>query len=427
MSQRLKVTSLSSEGEGIGTTSEGLKVFVDGALPGEEVEIEITDLRKSFAKGKLKSIEEPSIHRVAPICPLSGTCGGCQIMHLAYEEQLRLKRERVQEALRRIGGLEVEVEKCVPSPYPLHYRNKIQLPIVFDKETMKIGLYRKNSHEIIPIEGCHIQSDLGEKILQRMIPLLKHEKRLRTLLIRTGHHTEEALVILVSTGGLKKTLGEQILRELPQVKGVIENINRTESNVILGTKWNVLAGRSFLREKLNGKEFLVPAGAFFQVNTYQAEQLFLQAIELASITKSDRVWDAYCGVGTLALFASDRAGDVLGTEVVAEAIDAARENATINHVKNCEFRVGLAEELHFGKRDVIFLNPPRKGCVEKLLHKIGKEKIGRIVYISCDPATLARDLKLLSTYNYRVETVRPFDMFPQTMHVETLAYLNLYS
>ncbi len=419
MSQRLKIDTLSSEGEGIGSL-EGLKVFVEGALPGEVCEVEIQDLKKNFAKAKRLKIIEASPHRQEPICKIFGACGGCQLMHLAYEEQLRVKQDRVRDALKRIGHLDVEVAPCRPSPSQLHYRNKIQLPVVWEQETMKIGLYKKNSHEIIPINECHIQGHTGEKILQALRPLLQ-TTQLRTLLIRTSKH--EAQVVLVTWGKEDlKDLALKILAKLPQVVGVVENINTKDNNVILSPKWRLLAGKDHLIETLLNKRFKISAGAFFQVNTEQAEHLFAEVLKLANLQKTDTVWDAYCGVGTLALLTSDHVKSVIGTEAFPQAITDAKENARLNNATNCEFITIPAEDFKQPNTDVVFLNPPRKGCAEKLLTNL---TANRLIYISCDPATLARDVSLLTKRGYKVTSVQPFDMFPQTSHVETLIALHL--
>jgi 23S rRNA (uracil1939-C5)-methyltransferase len=423
MSQKIIITSLTSEGEGIGS-SQGLKVFVEGALPGEEVEIEIVEKKKNYAKAKKLSLIKPSQSRITPPCSLFGECGGCQIMHLAYSEQLKEKKKRVSEALFRIGGLQVEVNECRASPTPFNYRNKIQLPLVWDMGRMKAGLYRKNTHEIIPIDECQIQSQAGNQLLQKILPHLT-SKSLRTLLIRTGMNTNEALIVLVSDGtDSLEEIGVKLMQISPEVKGVVENINPTSRNVILSDQWKVLAGRPYIYEKLGEKRFKISASAFFQVNSGQATALFQEAIRVADIQKNDTVLDAFCGVGTLALFASDYASEVIGTECVKAAIEDAKENAKLNGATNCTFKVGRAED-NTTVADIIFLNPPRKGCEEKLLHFIGTKRVKKVIYISCDPATLARDLKILSSYGYKIEVVQPFDMFPQTMHVETLVLMKI--
>ncbi len=419
----LKITSLGASGEGVGSL-EGLKVFVEGALPDETVEVELHTIKKNYALGTLEKILHTSSERETPPCPLFGECGGCQLMHLSNQGQLRAKQQRVIDSLERIGGFRgIEVATCIPSPRFLHYRNKIQLPIVWSAKGKKIGLFRKRSHEIIPIKRCLIQDSLGEMILSHLLPLLKIPA-LRHLLIRTTVSTNEALVILVTNGTQEtsiQSLAESILRTVPSVKGVIENINKRRDNVILGTHFRTLCGRSYLEEIVAGKRFRFSAPSFFQINPLQAEQLYQTALRWADIQPSDVVVDAFCGVGALALFAADHSQTVFGIECVPHAIEDAKENARMNG-KQCTFLCGSAETLlpTLPHAQTVFLNPPRSGCEDSLLHYLGKHPSSTLIYISCDPATLARDLKLLSSYGYQIESVQPFDMFPQTMHVETL-------
>lgn len=420
------ITALSSTGEGIGTL-EGRKVFVEGALPLEEVEVSLVQEKKNYAIGKLEKILLPSKLRQKPLCPLFGECGGCQLMHLNDEGQLIVKRQKVIDALERIGGFKgIDIAPCIASPKPLYYRNKIQLPIVWDAKTSKIGLFRKNSHEIIPLEHCFIQDSLGEKIFKNLRPLID-VPAIRYLLIRTTAATNEALVIFVADRAIDPHFGEKIMATTKEIKGVLVNINKRDDNVILGPDFHLLAGRSYLIDTLGSKSFRISAPSFFQVNPGQALQLFETAIQWAEISPSDQVIDAFCGVGTLALFAADKTKKVIGIECVSHAIEDAKENARLNQSMDCQFFVGKAEEvistLPFA--DVLFLNPPRKGCEPTLLHQIEKQKPRTIIYISCDPATLARDLKILAGVGYNIDGVQPFDMFPQTTHIETLVKVRL--
>ena len=421
----IHITSLGSTGEGVGTL-DGLKVFVDGALPGEAVEVEITKRKKNYAKGRLHSILSPSPERTEPICPLFGECGGCQVMHLQYPAQLGLKRQRVIDALERIGGFsDLKVLPCLPSPTSLGYRNKIQLPVVWDNGKKTIGMYRKKSHEIIPLERCAIQDPHGEEILSLIINRLNIAS-VRYVLIRTALFTDEALVLFVTDGCFSaelKAFAKELLEANPLIKGVVETVNTRKDNVILGKTFHTLAGRPYLMERLMGKQFKLSASSFFQVNPAQTERLYEKALTFADIQPHETVLDAYCGVGTLALFAADKARHVFGVECVAPAIENAMENAQLNKIANCTFTCGLVEKMidQF-ETDIVLLNPPRKGCEPTVLEALLRKPPSKIVYISCDPATLARDLALL-TPAYRVEAVQPFDMFPQTMHVETVVQL----
>jgi len=366
--EKLIIEDITSEGDGVGTL-DGKKIFVDGALPTEEVEMEITESKKRFSKAKLLKIHKHSKDRVTPICPLFGTCGGCQIMHLAYPAQLKWKRARIKNALKRLGGIEVDVAPCTPSPDSLGYRNKIHLH--------NGGFYKKNSHEVVPVEKCYIHNPIGEKAL----PLTKGAKE---AVIKTSLDTGEVLLVIDGRGD-----------------------------------------RPFITEKLGDLRFKIRSKDFFQVNPKQAAQLYEKAIHCAQLDDSMRVLDAYSGVGTLSLFAAQKAKEVIGIEIVRSAVKSAYENAELNGISNVEFRFGKVEnELpKLGAFDVIFLNPPRGGVDESVLQTLIKHPPKRLLYISCDPATLSRDLKILQE-KFVIEGVFPFDMFPQTVHVETLVSLN---
>lgn len=416
--KKLKITTLSSTGEGIGSEN-GYKIFVDGALPGELVEIEILEEKKKFAIAKLLRVLEPSPLRIKPICPIFGKCGGCQIMHLQYEEQLQVKRQRVIDALQRIGHINSEVKPCIASPKSFHYRNKIQLPC----RSGDIGLYKKNSHEIIPIETCYIQCEEGEEILKLIRPHLL-DPSIRHICIKNGN--KQALVIIVTDGKCHdlKERAKKIMHLSPQIKGVLENINTRDDNVILSEDFKLHCGTPYIFETLLGKTFRISASSFFQVNPLQAENLIKEVID---IEKTDKVLDAFCGVGTFSLFAAEKGAFITGIEIVPHAIDDAKENAKLNNISNVSFHVGKTEKMvhSLGDFDVVLLNPPRKGCDQSLIDTLIKKKIKKITYISCDPATLARDLSFFVQANYKIISIQPFDMFPQTMHVETVVKITL--
>ena len=409
-----EIRSLGASGEGVGQTSEGKTLFIEGALPSEEVSYTIDIEKKSYAKGKLLKIIKPSKVRVKPPCPVFDRCGGCQIQHLSYEGQLEVKRQRVLDALQRIGKIDAQVAPCIPSPTPFHYRNKIQLP---HKHGL-IGLYQKNSHEIVPIDSCPIQCEKGNEIFaflkNKLPPSIKH------LLIRNALFTNEALVVFVAQKEEKTLalLAQELLDHFDEVKGVVLNINPSTSNRILGPKFKTLAGSSTITEKLGTLFFKLSAPSFFQVNSKQAVNLFEHAVHNID---NDYVIDAFCGVGTLSLFAAKKAKSVLGIECVKEAIADAKSNAKLNSIENCHFEVGRAEDSPL-RCDTLLLNPPRKGLEPKIFNKIEAKKI---VYISCDPATLARDLSYLK--QYQIDSIQPFDMFPQTMHIETVVRMHLKS
>jgi 23S rRNA (uracil1939-C5)-methyltransferase len=427
MLPKIEIDSLSSTGEGVGSL-DGMKVFVEGALPGETVQIKIHQRKKTYATANLIEILTHSCKRIQPVCSLFGSCGGCQLMHLNYSSQIEAKKERVAEALKRIGGLQAcEVLPCLPSPVTLGYRNKIQLPIVWENGKKRIGLYRKNTHEIIPVNQCLIQCPQGNKILSFISEKLTNPS-VYHILIRSAIFLDETHIIFVTTGQCSKELklfAEELLEDNNTIKGVIENLNTRRGNVVLGPHFRLLAGRPFIYEKLLGKTFKISPAAFFQINPAQAENLYTKVLELADIQTHETVLDTYCGVGALAILASDHAHSVSGIECIPSAIADAKENAHLNGVE-CTFLCGRAEKLirRFTKLDVVFLNPPRKGCDPSLIQTLMQTKPSKIIYVSCDPATLARDLALLHP-SYTIDTIQPIDLFPQTMHVETVVRLSL--
>jgi 23S rRNA (uracil1939-C5)-methyltransferase len=421
----LEIERLGIHGEGVGHV-DGFTLFVEGALPGETVHVRLHELRKTFGRATIIHFLKTSLQRAHPPCPLFGRCGGCHLMHLNYEEQLEVKRQRVRDALERIGKLfDVEILPCAPSPLPLGYRNKIQLPV---KEGSRLGLYARQTHDIIALDECLIHCDLGEKALQKIQEILKNSPchELKHLLIKTAVKTGQILIILVTgRAEFSAKIARRILEALPEIKGVVQNINPREDNVILGEQFQLLAGQGWIEEEIEGLMFKVSPASFFQVNPLQAEQLYQKVAAFANLSKEKSVLDAYCGVGTLSLILAKQAKTVIGFECVAPAIADAKENAVRNRIDNCTFVCGRAEELiaELKQIDVAVLNPPRKGCEPELLTQLIALHPHRVIYVSCDPATLARDLKVLCDQQYILEKIQPFDMFPQTAHVESVALL----
>ncbi len=434
--QKIKLTirNLGHHGEGIGSY-EGYTIFVPGALPGETIEAQLLEKHKSYGRARLLSIIQPSAARIDPPCPYFGKCGGCQLMHLAYSEQLLIKQQRVKDALERIGKLQnIQVAPCIPSPSTFAYRNKIQLPLKEDQNGVKMGLYAPSSHDLIEVDHCLIHGTLGEEIYQKIQGIIKQSngaaRELRHLLIRSAMNTQEVLVILVTAKESclpLSSLAKKIISCHPSIKGVVQNINQSGGNTILGKTYKVLEGVGYITECLGGLYFKISPASFFQVNPEQAEALYANAIELAELNGSETVLDAYCGVGTLSLFFSKHVKKVLGVECVPEAIADAKENGKINRIDNVNFVCSNTEAFisTLSDVDVILLNPPRKGCDPSVLNGIQKILPKKVIYISCDPATLARDLSQLQTYGYKIQTVQPFDMFPQTAHVECIVKMGL--
>lgn len=435
----LTIDDLGSHGEGVGR-KDGFTLFVEGALPGESVRVQIVQLQKRYGRGRLVQIETVSPFRIQPPCPLFGKCGGCQFMHLDYSQQLNVKRQRVLDAMVRIGNLtEAKVSPCIPSKHELKYRNKIQLPAKNTPEGIALGLYAVSSHELVPIDSCLIHCSIGDRVYGEISKIIKRstmmaydfatgQGELRHVLVKSSVKLNQVLVVLVT--GKKKTelllsIAKEIMAHCPNVRGVVHNINQQNNNVILGQAYHTLEGSGNIEEQLGDLKFKISPASFFQVNPEQALNLYLQALAFANLSGNEIVLDAYCGVGTLSLFFAREAKSVIGVECVPEAISDAKENALLNSIHNVSFVCSSAEKYISTLKavDIALLNPPRKGCDPLLLKGIGKLAPKKIIYISCDPATLARDLALLCSDGYQVVDIQPFDMFPQTAHVETVVHL----
>lgn len=434
----LSIKSLGHSGEGVGHL-EGYTIFVDGALPGEVVRVSLYELHKSYAKANLVEIIQSSPSRTQAVCSLFGQCGGCQLMHLSYSEQLIQKQKRVDNALKQIGKLNVTVEPCLPSPLELHYRNKIQLPVKQGDDGPYLGLYARSSHDLIKVDHCHIHCSIGEEIYQKIKKLLpdstiepydskKETGELRCILIKSSINLAEVLVILITKTNQVKNLhdfAEKIMGASPLIKGVVQNINGATGNSILGNQYKLLCGSMYIREKLSDLYFHISPASFFQVNPSQAENLYRKALEISCLNGDETVLDAFCGVGTLSLYFARHCKEIIGIECVPEAIKDANENAKLNFIYNATFICAYSEDYikYIQSIDLVILNPPRKGCEKSLLETIKKIRPKKIIYISCNPSTLARDLAILHAYGYTIEIVQPFDMFPQTAHVECLVKL----
>lgn len=434
---------LSAEGKGV-VRNNGVVGFVDHLLPGEKAEIEITYAKKDVFYGKIRRLIQSSDDRVKPRCGSFFQCGGCALMHLDYQAQLRYKKEKVRQCLERIGGLRVAVDETIGMEDPYCYRNKIQVPVKLSKKGKIVtGFYKEKSHDIVPIETCEIEDKQADRILSSVRELMKRfriapydeDRRtgiVRHILIRTSKHYDERMVVLVTTVDTFPARGDFIKalkNKNPEITTIVQNINPRDTNVILGEKQRILSGKGYIRDLLCGIEFKISPKSFYQVNPVQTEKLYYKAIESAKITKEDLVLDAYCGIGTIGLIASKQAKEVIGVEIVKEAVIDARNNAKNNGIDNAHFYEGDAGQfileqykngIHF---DVVIMDPPRKGSDETFLSILLKTTPKRIVYVSCDPATLARDLKQLSQ-KYEVISVIPVDMFPHTFHVETVVLLS---
>ena len=437
------VTGLGSTGEGVGKVN-GFTVFAHGGLPGETVKVKLESVKKTYAMGRVVDILQTSADRCEPVCPIYEECGGCQLQHLNYEAQLKIKTQQVKDALTRIGHLKhVEVLPTLRATEPTFYRNKMQFPVATTEGQLEIGCFAAATHRVVDVNNCFIQKEKNNKIIgvvrewmqKYHIPAYNEDKGtgiVRHVMGRVGVHTGDVMVVLVTaTYDIPhvKELTKMLRDNIPGLKSFIQNINKRHTNVIMGLKDRVIYGKSTIRDTLGALKFNISAQSFFQVNSEQAEKLYNKAVEFAGLTGKEIVFDVYCGTGTISLFLAKHAKAVYGIEIVPPAITDARRNAEDNHCDNATFLLGdaaqkLPELLEQGiKPDVVLLDPPRAGCEERVLSSIVHVKPKRIVYVSCNPSTLARDLAYLSSHGYNVPIVQPVDMFPQTAHVECVALI----
>ncbi len=442
------------DGSGIGRV-EGMTFFVKDALIGDLARVRATKLKKSYGYARLLEILAPSPDRVEPMCAFACPCGGCQLQALSYEKQLAFKQEKVENALRRIGGFtEIPVEPIVGMEEPYHYRNKAQFPVGTDRNGRIVtGFYAGRTHHIVPNRDCALGAPENRKILDLVIGYMERcnvsaydettgEGLVRHVLIRTGFSTGEILVCLIVNGdALPKE--RELVRDLSAVKGmtgICLNSNRQQGNTILGDETRTLWGRGYLTDRIGDLRFRISPVSFYQVNPVQTKVLYDLVLEYAALDGTETVWDLYCGIGTISLFLARRAKEVCGVEMVPQALEDARQNAELNGIKNVKFIEGKAEEIlpafcggemaqpgsdarstESDPPGVVVVDPPRKGCDEKLLRTILAAEPARVVYVSCDPATLARDARILRDGGYRLTRVRSVDNFCQTVHVESVA------
>lgn len=455
------------EGEGVSRVN-GFTLFVHGALPGEKVKVRVTGLKKQYGFAELLEVVEPSPDRIQAPCPVYEECGGCQLQHLDYAAQLRLKRRMVADNLERIGKIRVAgygvaggdgagagadagslesgeaedggvvVHPTIGMDEPWQYRNKVQVPVGEQEGGLVAGFYAGGSHRIVDAERCLIRSEAADGIVQAVkgaarelgIPAYNAEKRegvLRHVIIKTGYRTGETMIVLVTAGPELPhgpELAERIAQTVPGVESVCHNVNDGAPGSVMGPRTTVLWGRDRIYDAIGDIRFAISAHSFYQVNPQQTEALYRKALDYAGLTGSETVIDAYCGVGTISLFLARRAKRVYGVEIVPEAVEDARRNAEMNGLANAEFAVGKAEKVLPAWReqgiraDVIVVDPPRKGCDAALLETIVAMRPQRVVYVSCNPSTLARDLRVLEDGGFRTVEVQPVDMFPWTAHVE---------
>ncbi|MDM0917377.1 23S rRNA (uracil(1939)-C(5))-methyltransferase RlmD [Clostridium perfringens] len=441
------IISQGYEGEGIAKIDNKYPIFIERALKGEKVKVRIVKVNKNFAYGKLMEVLEPSEERVNPPCAIYKRCGGCKLQHASYKAQLDFKWDRVKDCVSKIGKLDPTIVKYpLGMENPWRYRNKVQLPIGLINGEVKIGFFAPRSHDIIDMESCLIQDEIGDKVVKLTREWIEKfnirpynvdgeydEKGIvRHIMIRRGFTTNEVMVVLVTNGENlphKEEFVDLMVKNIPGIKSVIQNINSKKTNVILGLESKTLWGEDTISDYIGDFRFNISPLSFFQVNPIQTEVLYGKALEYANLTGNEEVFDAYCGTGTITLFLSQKAKKVYGVEIIPQAIDNAWINAKENKVENVEFFVGESEVvipdlINKGvKADVVVVDPPRKGCDKKLLDAITNIDAKKIVYVSCDPSTLGRDLQVLEENGYKTLEVQPVDMFPNTSHVENVAKL----
>lgn len=437
----IKIIDLGDNGEGIGKF-DNFTVFVHGAIPGDLVNAKVIKVKKQYAVALVDSIIESSDYRQIPECPYV-KCGGCQTQMMTYDAQLKIKKQQVENSMKRIGNLEVEVQEVIGMEEPIAYRNKSQYPVRLVDGEVRVGFYKQRTHDVVNIDNCMVQHPLINKVMKSLKSKLndidikiyneeKHRGILRHIITRISFKTEDVMLIFATNSkeeqSVLKTLGDSLIEEFPQIKSVIQNINTSKGNRVMGYENITLCGQDKIVDYIEENAFEISPLSFLQVNPSQTDVLYKQALEMADITKEDTVFDVYCGIGTISLFLAKSAKKVIGVEVVEAAIEDAKENAIRNNINNTEFITGKAEEVmpklyKTGyKSDVVVVDPPRKGCEIEVLQTLLDMAPKKIVYVSCKPSTLARDLKILSE-KYSVEIVQPVDLFPHTTHVESVVKL----
>ena len=432
------------QGEGIAKI-DGKTVFIDNAIKGEKVRIKILKVLKNLAYGKIQEILKQSPNRCVVDCNTFEKCGGCNLRHIKYEETLKIKKAIVENCINKIGLKDILINDCIGMERPFNYRNKLQYPIGMVDKKPTMGVFAKRSHRIIATTNCFIQNELLKKIAndtfnfikENNIPVYNEQNQtgeIRHIYLRIGISLNEVMLVIVSNEQnitKESELVNYITSKYPEIKTVVKNINSNFTNVILGKKNEVLYGNGYIEDVLLGYKFKISPMSFYQVNHTQTEKLYSLAISKANLTGKETVFDLYCGIGTIGICASKNAKELYGIETIPEAIEDAKVNAKINSIKNATFLVGdvekvlpkLIEENKINP-DVVFIDPPRKGCNQVAIDTLLKTNPQKIIYISCNPATLARDLKLLEE-KYVIEEITPVDMFPFTSHTENIAVLKL--
>lgn len=413
----------------------GFVIFVPGLIEHETAEIGITKLNKNYGFGRVIRIIEPSLHRVEPVCKIARPCGGCQLQHMDDYEQRHFKEEKVRMCFRSNAGMEPEILPILKAePYEF-YRNKVQIPVQLNKGKVEMGFYQNHTNRIVETDTCYVQSKLSNEIaafLKKQFEIYSCASVIRHVLIKHAHRTGQVMVVLIVRNypfrGSDR-LREALLKEYPQIRSFSAIINRREDNVILDGRDVLIAGDPYIEETLLGCTFRISARSFYQINPYATEILYSKAIKAAGLTGNEILIDLYCGTGTMGIIAASKAKKVYGIEIVPDAVRDAKINAENNHVENIEFlnmdagkgaQAILRSKIKAG---AVIVDPPRKGCSRDTIDAIVKIAPERLVYVSCDPATLARDVKILNEQGYELQSLQPVDMFPNTTHVENICLL----
>jgi len=439
----ISVSDMTYGGEGIGRY-QGMAVFVPDSVPGDELRVRVVEQKKSFAKARIAEIIKPSADRVEPKCPLAKECGGCQWQQISYPAQLRYKTKIVQDTLERVGHIKgLKVRDILGMKEPWHFRNKIQYPISGTRDKgqgVMMGYYKQGTHDVVDVDSCPIEhpklskaANIVKDVLNKLGYSAYNEDKspglFRHLRARIGFGTGEVLLTFITNEkvipGAQRLIKEVLNKckaEDINVVGICQNINPRQTNVIMGEKSWTMWGRDYIYDKMKGLKFKVSNSSFYQTNPIQTEVLYDTALEFSGVTAKDTIIDAYSGIGTVALWFAKHAEYVYGIEEVKEAVEDAAENAELNKITNCRFNHGKVEKLlpELDSGDILVLDPPRGGCEEKVLKTIGKSQLKKIIYISCNPGTLARDLAYLSDNGFKVDIVQPVDMFPHSFHIESV-------
>lgn len=439
----VKCIDYTYDGQGI-VKVDGFPVFVKNMLLDEEGQVKIIKVLKNYAVGRLIKIYRSSPYRIEAKCPIFKQCGGCHLQHLSQEGQQDLKTKRVKETMERIGHCDVEVLPCLMMDNPWYYRNKVQVPVGKQNGQLVSGFYKQHSNDIVPMDICYIQNEESNQLVNRTRELLQisyevpydkvnHQGNIKHILVKYGKTTHQLMLVLITYKKKIKNISyivQTLTKEFPNLKTIIQNINQRHDNVILGEEVKILYGTGYIEDVLLGNTYRISTKSFYQVNPVQVEHLYQKAIDYAELKPTDRVIDAYCGIGTISLSLAKYVDHVYGVEIVEQAIIDAKENAQRNNIKNVDFTCQDAGEfmVDFAKKnnhiDVVMVDPPRKGCSQVFLDQLLTLLPDRIVYISCDVATQARDIAYLQEHGYHADICQPVDMFPHSFHIESIVRLS---